>query len=215
MGKYLTMGKLGNASPGSNKDGTARGTAVLLSLPQNQHGSGFITHQLLGGEISAPLQHPSHTELYRTGPGSRGVTLVAQHGHGTPEQSGGRAPQQLQGGQQEGWAASVSAAVCLGARNLCTSEQAWLTQGSAELGTAPLARSLLTGSWGGGEGDAMSCFTPPLGGPREPCGERGARGRLLFAGALQPLGHKTSTEQRVASNCKRKGKKEKKKKRKK
>lgn len=138
------------------------------------------------------------------------MTLVAQHGHGTPEQSGGRAPQQLQGGQQEGWAASVSAAVCLGARNLCTSEQARLTQGSAELGTAPLARSLLTGSWGGGERDATRCFAPPWG-SREPCGERDARGWLLFAGALQPLGHKTSTEQRVASNCKRKGKKEKKK----
>lgn len=177
MEKYLTMGKLGNASPGSNKDGMARGTAVLLSLPKNQHGSGFITHQLLGGEISAPLQHPSHTELYRTGPGSQGVTLVAQHGHGTPEQSGGRAPQQLQGGQQEGWAASVSAAVCLGARNLCTSEQARLTQGSAELGTAPLACSLLTGSWGGGERDATRCFTPP------PWGSQGA---LWGAGCSGP-----------------------------
>lgn len=66
MEKYLTMGKLGNASPGSKKDGTARGTAVLLSLPQNQHGSGFITHQLLGGEYQ-PLYttHPTRSSTER------------------------------------------------------------------------------------------------------------------------------------------------------
>lgn len=153
--------------------------ALLCSspFPKINTGVGSSPTSCWGGEISALLHHPPHMELYRTGPGSRGVTLVAQHGHGTPEQSGGRAPQQLQGGQQEGWAASVSAAVCLGARNLCTSEQARLTQGSAELGTAPLARSLLTGSWGGGEGDAMSCFTPP------PWGSQGA---LWGAGCSGP-----------------------------
>lgn len=89
---------------------------------------------------------------------------------------------------------------------MCTSEQAQLTQGLTELGTAPLARSLLAGVEGKGTPRTAS---PPLGGPGEPCGEQGARGRLLFTGALQPLGHKTSTEQRVASNCKRKGKKKK------
>lgn len=101
----------------------------------------FPAFSQLNARVEPPVHHPAlHEVSQRAGTSQHGgAVAAAQHGKATPSDH------------------TIRIQPWLGGRNFCTSEQARLSQGSAELGRAP---GMLPA-----DGKGMGCA--PLGIPRE------------------------------------------------